>query len=130
MIAHNTTTPDVETASEDYARRFSGAIGRYLLDAQYEAFRRLYEPSRRGPIRVLDVGGGHAQLTQQLLDCGFVVWVHGSAACCAERLKPLMRRHPDRLRFVASDIWSLPFPDGWTSASLVEHSTVVSTNRL
>jgi hypothetical protein len=39
--AHDTETPDVETASEAYARRFSGPIGAYLLDVQRDLVMRM-----------------------------------------------------------------------------------------
>lgn len=32
--AHDTRTPDIHTAGPDYARRFAGPIGDYLLDVQ------------------------------------------------------------------------------------------------
>ena len=108
--AHDTETPDVETASEAYARRFSGPIGAYLLDVQRALVMRLL-PAASG-LRILEVGGGHGQLTRALLDAGHEVVVHGSAASCAARQRPLMAERPDRLRFVVSSLWSLPFADG------------------
>ena len=111
MLEHDTTTPDVETASADYADRFNGPVGRFLLDRQASAVRRLLGsgPTRRA--RVLDVGGGHAQLTPLLLERGFDVWVQGSAAGCAERIEPLIAESDGRLHFVVSPLWSLPFPE-------------------
>ena len=67
-------------------------------------------PGRRA---VLDVGGGHAQLTPLLLEWGCAVWVQGSATGCSERIQPLMANSEGRLHFVASSLWSLPFPDGY-----------------
>ena len=49
--------PDVETASDDYARRFSGPVGEWFLDVQERACLDLLRPWRGGT--VLDVGGGH-----------------------------------------------------------------------
>ncbi len=108
-LPHNTTTPDVDTASDDYATRFSGAVGRYFLAVQDRMVRDFLDSS--GPGRVLEVGGGHAQLVPALLEAGHEVWVQGSAPGCAKRLAPLFARYPGRLRFVASSLWSLPFPD-------------------
>jgi SAM-dependent methyltransferase len=108
-LPHDTTTPDVETASDDYARRFSGPIGRYFLTVQERMVRDFLDSPGLG--RVLEVGGGHAQLVPPLLEAGYEVWVQGSTPGCARRLAPLFARYPGRLRFVASSLWSLPFPD-------------------
>jgi glycosyltransferase involved in cell wall biosynthesis/ubiquinone/menaquinone biosynthesis C-methylase UbiE len=112
MLEHDTTTPDVETASEGYARRFSGPAGAYFLGVQAEAARQLLSGTA-ARARVLDVGGGHAQLTPMLLDLGFDVWVQGSAPVCRDRLRVLAARpeHRGRLHFVTSSLWALPFPD-------------------
>jgi SAM-dependent methyltransferase len=108
-LSHDTTTPDVETASDQYAGRFSGAMGRYFLAVQ----ERMIMDFLGGPAprRVLEVGGGHAQLAPALLEAGHEVWVQGSTPSCAKRLAPLLARYPGRLRFVVSSLWSLPFPD-------------------
>ena len=108
-LPHDTITPDVETASDDYARRFSGGTGRYFLAVQERTVGDLL--GSPGPHRILEVGGGHAQLAPGLLEAGHEVWVQGSAASCAKRLAPLFARYPGRLRFVVSNLWSLPFPD-------------------
>ena len=111
MLKHDTTTPDVETAGAEYASRFSGPIGQFLLRRQASGVRRLLGSGGLRPVNVLDVGGGHAQLTPLLLECGFDVWVQGSAPGCAERIDPLVAQSEERLHFVASPLWSLPFPD-------------------
>lgn len=114
-IEHDTLTPDVETSSDGYARRFDGTVGRFLLDSQEQAVDRLLgPPAGQGQAlrTVLEVGGGHGQLTPMLLRRGCRVWVQGSRAACADRLQPLMRDEADRLQFVASNLWSLPFRDG------------------
>jgi glycosyltransferase involved in cell wall biosynthesis/ubiquinone/menaquinone biosynthesis C-methylase UbiE len=112
-LDHDTTTPDIETAGAAYARRFAGPVGAYLLGVQAEAVRRLLSRARLGGgrRRVLDVGGGHAQLTRLLLALGFEVWVQGSAPSCAERLALLMDEAEGRLHFVTSSLWALPFAD-------------------
>ena len=93
-LPHDTTTPDVETASDDYASRFSGATGRYFLAVQERTVSDLL--GSPGPRRILEVGGGHAQLAPGLLAAGHEVWVQGSAASCAKRLAPLFARCPGR----------------------------------
>jgi SAM-dependent methyltransferase len=104
--AHDTETPDVETASADYARRFAGPIGAYFLKAQRTMVMRLLDTGGER-LSVLEVGGGHGQLTRTLLDAGHEVVVHGSSPTCAARLRPLIADY----RFVVSSLWSLPFAD-------------------
>lgn len=63
--------PDIESSSDAYARRFSGATGAWMLDVQHRAVARLVAPWPGA--RVLDVGGGHAQLTPPLMAAGYRV---------------------------------------------------------
>lgn len=104
-------TPDVETASDAYARRFDGPVGRFFLETQSGCVGRLIGPDCRRGMRVLEVGGGHGQLTRLLLEAGFTVTVQGSTAECRHRLQPLLDEFPDRLTFVGSCLWRLPFAD-------------------
>lgn len=109
MVAHNTLTPDVETSSDDYRRRFAGPLGRYLLNTQTAALRRLLVVEGTRPLRVLEVGGGHAQLTPGLLADGHEVWVQGSDDSCGTAIRTLAARHAGRVHFVTSSLWELPF---------------------
>ena len=61
--------------------------------------------------KVLEVGGGHAQLTRALLEAGYEVWVQGSEESCAWQLTDLKAAYPDKLYFVCSSYFSLPFDD-------------------
>ncbi|MGH6885637.1 MAG: class I SAM-dependent methyltransferase [Geminicoccales bacterium] len=116
--AHDTETPDVATASDDYARRFAGPIGAYFLEVQRALVMRLLAAGPGDRLSILEVGGGHGQLTSALLDAGHEVVVHGSASPCAARLRPLMEENQGRLRFVVSSLWSLPFEDGAFDATI------------
>jgi glycosyltransferase involved in cell wall biosynthesis/2-polyprenyl-3-methyl-5-hydroxy-6-metoxy-1,4-benzoquinol methylase len=110
-LEHDITTPDVETSSAAYARRFAGPVGTYLLDVQAETAHGLLSEVAFQGRRALDVGGGHGQLTRLLLAQGFDVWVQGSASSCAARLAPLTDEAGGRLHFVTSSLWALPFAD-------------------
>jgi ubiquinone/menaquinone biosynthesis C-methylase UbiE len=99
--------PDVETASEDYARRFAGEVGRYFLDVQAETVLDLLTPWPRA--RVLEVGGGHAQLAGSLIGRDFQVTVTGSEEACRERLDRNLP--PGSFEFQVCEAASLPFPD-------------------
>jgi ubiquinone/menaquinone biosynthesis C-methylase UbiE len=96
-------TPDIETASEAYARRFAGAAGRYLLAEQEAAIRAVLADWRGGS--VLDVGGGHAQLTPLLRGLARDVLVFGSDARSLERVR---RDFPD-CATATGDLLALPF---------------------
>jgi len=100
-------TPDVETSSEEYARRFTGAVGEYFLDVQSSITLRLLAPSPGA--RVLDVGGGHAQLAPRLAAHGYRVTVAGSEEVCRARLDRFLP--PGSFDFRACDLLDLPFPD-------------------
>lgn len=100
-------TADIETASDDYASRFSGAVGRYFLHVQEEIVLRLL---REVPgASVLDVGGGHAQLAVPLVREGFSVTVTGSDDVCRERLDRLLPSGGFTYR--TCDHLRMPFPD-------------------
>lgn len=97
-------TADVDTASDDYARRFAGPVGRWFLDEQANATRALLADLPRGAT-VLDVGGGHAQLTPMLLDAGFDVTVIGSGPGADRQLAPFLARG---VRYQSADLLALP----------------------
>ena len=100
--------PDIASSTPDYAKRFAGPVGDYFLEVQWQAVNRLLAANR--PCRVLDVGGGHCQLTQPLVEQGHEVTVLGSAASCRRRLDQLVGA--DRYSFVEGDLMSLPWSSG------------------
>jgi len=95
---------DVETSSDAYARRFSGAVGAWFLAVQARTSLELLAPWRGGT--VLDVGGGHGQLTGPLVDAGFAVTVYSSDPGCERRVRAWTRS--GRARFAAGDLLSAP----------------------
>jgi SAM-dependent methyltransferase len=62
-----------------------------------------------GARTILDVGGGHGQLTAALSSAGYEVTVQGSAESCKGRIAGHLSG--GRCRFVTSDILNLPFED-------------------
>lgn len=96
---------DVESSSDAYARRFAGPVGAYFLDVQARTTLALL-PARA---TVLDVGGGHGQLTGPLVDAGHEVTILGSDASCAHRVEPWV--NTGRARFRSGDLLSLPFDE-------------------
>ncbi len=102
-------TADIATSSDDYASRFAGPVGAWMLDTQT---RLALDGLRRSPSpvhTVLDVGGGHGQLAGPLAAAGYAVTVIGSDACCAHRLAPLLTS--GACAFVTGNVIALPFPD-------------------
>jgi SAM-dependent methyltransferase len=100
-------TPDLETSSAEYAARFAGPAGEYLLATQTRAIAAAL--AGLPPGSVLDVGGGHGQLVDPLTAWGWQVTVHGTDAECETNLRSL----PDKrgCRFVLGDLVPLPVPD-------------------
>ena len=99
-------TADIETSSEDYARRFSGVTGEWLLSVQEKITFDFLSSSKTGTI--LDVGGGHGQLAGPLVKEGWDVTVLGSDESCKTRIAPLL--HSDRCRFHVGNLVQLPYP--------------------
>lgn len=100
-------TADIETSSDGYANRFSGAIGAWFLKIQEEATLRMLLP--HAGATVLDVGGGHGQLTGALIRNGYRVTVLGSADVCQARIKPFI--DAGHCTFRVGNILALPYHD-------------------
>lgn len=98
-------TPDIVTASDDYATRFAGRAGAYFLAMQTQAIRSVMQDIRSAS--VLDVGGGHGQLIPVLLGQGLAITVVGSEASCHERV---LKRHPG-VSCITGDLLNLPCAD-------------------
>ena len=98
---------DVETSSDDYARRFAGAVGAYFLAVQASITLDLLRPFPGAS--VLDVGGGHGQLAGPLADAGHAVTVLGSREVCRERVRGLVEA--GRVSFRAGDLLQAPWPE-------------------
>ena len=98
---------DVLTSSEAYARRFGGAVGSYFLERQREAVLELLRPWAGAS--VLDVGGGHGQVTGALAEAGYAVTVLGSDPACEARVREWTGS--GRARFVAADLLAPGLPD-------------------
>lgn len=88
---------DVDTASADYARRFSGAIGAWLLSVQAQGITELMG-SGLGKT-ALDVGGGHGQSARALAGLGFETTILGSEAKALGEAKDLVEAGGARFEF-------------------------------
>ena len=99
--------PDIETSSADYARRFAGAAGRYLLEVQSRAVATVLKDLPCG--RALDVGGGHGQLVDTLGRLGWAVTVQGTSAECELNLRQLHGKY--NCGYVVVPLFDLPATD-------------------
>ena len=99
---------DIGTSSEDYARRFTGAVGRWFVETQTRITLGLLRALPVGA-SVLDVGGGHGQITPPLIEAGYEVTVVGSDPKCRNRLGPWLSR--GLCRFEVADLRRLPYRD-------------------
>lgn len=111
-------TADIETSSDDYAQRFSGDVGRWFLRVQEEATIAMLQSYEHPTI--LDVGGGHGQVTEALLKYGCELTILGSAESCSRRINHLL--DDSRCSFMTGNLIGLPFPD--------QHFDVVVSYRL
>lgn len=100
-------TADIETSSDDYATRFAGPVGAWFLKIQEEVTLRMLAPYPGAT--VLDVGGGHGQTAEALVNNGYQLTVLDSAAICAHRIEKLIDE--GRCKFMVGSIINLPFAD-------------------
>ena len=114
-------TPDIETSSDAYAQRFAGPVGAWFLRVQEQAVLKML--ASWPAATVLEVGGGHGQLTGALVREGYRVTVMGSDASCQQRIKPLVDE--GCCRFAMGDLLNLPYSaqsfDVVVSLRLVPH---------
>ena len=107
-LRHNesyTETADIETSSEDYAKRFSGEVGSWFLKVQEDISLKILASSPGA--KILDVGGGHGQLTEGLIENGYNVTVFGSADICKSRIQKFVDEN--RCAYHTGNILDLPY---------------------
>lgn len=100
-------TADIETSSHDYATRFAGPVGQWMLEVQERATLALLAPHATHPI--LDVGGGHGQLAAPLCRAGYAVTVLASSESCRHRIADIVAS--GACTFRVGNVIDLPFPD-------------------
>jgi SAM-dependent methyltransferase len=99
---------DIGTSSEDYARRFTGAVGRWFVETQTRLTLSVLSALPAGA-SILDVGGGHAQIAPPLIEGGYEVTVVGSDPVCGARLAPWISN--GTCKFEVANLRALPYPD-------------------
>ena len=100
-------TPDIETSSDDYATRFAGEVGTWFLKLQEDITLDMLKPYVGAT--VLDVGGGHGQVTDALVANQYNLTVLGSVPVCVERIQ----HHVDKgdVQFQTGNVLKLPYDD-------------------
>ena len=99
--------PDLDSSSEDYASRFSGLAGEWLISVQ-SAFT-LHHLNKISPSKVLDVGGGHAQNIGPVESLSLPLTVVGSHIDCSQRVNRF--KSLASTEFVCSSMIKLEFED-------------------
>ncbi len=100
-------TADIHTSSDEYAARFAGPAGAWMLAVQERLARGLLRDFAGASL--LDVGGGHGQLAVPLGRAGWKVTVLGSAESCRHRLREA--EAAGHCTFQVGNVIALPFPD-------------------
>lgn len=100
-------TADIVTSSDEYARRFAGKVGEWFLQVQEQATLDMLHPYLGAS--VLDVGGGHGQLTGGLVKNGYRVTVLGSSDECKSRIQGFIDE--GNAQFAVGNILDMPYPD-------------------
>lgn len=104
-------SPDLESASEDYASRFYGATGDWFIERQLQGTLRLLKENIQhdNPCTILDVGGGHGQNLSILdeLDCELTIL--GSPQSPTGQIKRAIES--GICDYITSPLHELPFED-------------------
>ncbi len=100
-------TADIETSSDEYAGRFKGAVGQWMLAVQ-ERITLGFLGDRPDAV-ILDVGGGHGQLAIPLCRKGHRVTVVGSDESCRTRIREVV--DSGQCSFRVGNVIELPFED-------------------
>ncbi len=103
--------PDIESSTRDYAERFAGEVGQWLLEQQVEATREAFHrllPGKRG-LKVLDVGGGHGQNIKLMRDLGHELTVFSSQGAPTEMIESSLGE--GAITLDTGKLLSLPYED-------------------
>lgn len=99
-------TADAASSTDSYARRFAGKAGAWMIGVQTATVLAMLLDLEEGA--VLDVGGGHAQVTPMLQDKGYSVQTVVSEGASTSRLNSM---GVPRKRIIVGDLMNLPLAD-------------------
>ena len=96
-------TPDIATSSDDYATRFAGDWGKYLLDVQNTLIEKALPTGKN--LTVLELGGGHGQLLDVYARNHIKPVIFGSSPESFGQIKP------GEVETAIGNFAHLPYPD-------------------
>lgn len=105
-MSNDSLTADIETSTDDYATRFAGPTGEWMLNMQVHTTLQIM--AKYPGASVLDVGGGHGQHAIPLCARGYPVTVLSSAESCRKRIAAIV--DSGQCKFVVGEVVKLPFP--------------------
>jgi ubiquinone/menaquinone biosynthesis C-methylase UbiE len=116
IAAATDVPPDVASTSHEYATRFESSVGKFFLQQQTELVRKLLIKSiayKKLPNskKILDLGGGHCQLTDLYLNLGFEITMQGSEDRSFQRAIDLGYGNNQRIKFNLSNLQQLNYKD-------------------
>jgi 2-polyprenyl-3-methyl-5-hydroxy-6-metoxy-1,4-benzoquinol methylase len=117
---------DLHASSHEYARRFQGAVGAWMLEVQESVLTSLVDSSLTS---VLDIGGGHGQIAVPLMNLQHSVTILGSSPACAQQVQHLV--DAGAISFKSGNLVEVPFHnrsfDAVVSFRLMSHCTAWRT---
>lgn len=104
IVHYGDETADIHSSSEEYAARFGGPVGTWMLEVQERAMLSMLDDECTS---VLDVGGGHGQIAVPLSKAHRAVTVLGSSHSCSTRLRDFIES--GSIAFRTGNLVELPF---------------------
>lgn len=101
-------TCDIHSASDEYASRFVGSTGEWLLSVQEEILLKLVGKEH---LTILDVGGGHGQTAIPLVCNGHHATVLGSEENALHRVLVNSKQEHLTIQTATGSLLEIPFPD-------------------
>lgn len=108
VVVEDPDAPDIVSSNPNYAKRFAGPVGGWMLSIQDRITKDLTSDMSADD-SLLDVGGGHGQIVKALQDSPFGMTVLGSSPQCQAMISQQLEQH--RCRFVQGRVMQLPFDD-------------------
>ena len=108
---HSINAPDIESSTPLYSLRFYGKIGDWLLSKQKRATKNAIQSQfgeKRG-LSVLDVGGGHGQNIELMVDLGHRLTIAGSPTSSTAVIKKNIDKQI--ITYIETSLLELPFTD-------------------
>lgn len=107
VLAETERKPDLETSSDRYKTRFKGQTGKWFLQHQEEHLIQMLAPWKGASI--LDIGGGHGQYTERLVEEGYDVTILGSSPDANEQVQHLLASK--KCQYLVGNLLDVPVPD-------------------